>query len=43
MKMRKENGMIWVCNICDYEEESDTPPAECPICGAGADAFEEKK
>ena len=34
--------MIFVCNICDYEIESDVKPKECPICGAGEEAFEEK-
>jgi len=35
--------MIWVCKVCDYEIESDERPTECPICGEGPDAFEEKK
>ncbi len=28
------------CTICGYIHEGDTPPEECPICKAGADAFE---
>jgi rubrerythrin len=34
---------IWICNICAYEEEGPDRPIECPVCGAGEDAFEEKK
>jgi rubrerythrin len=34
--------MEWVCNICGYEAESSEKPSECPICGAGEDAFEAK-
>jgi len=33
--------MTWVCKVCGYEVESDERPTECPICGEGADAFEE--
>jgi rubrerythrin len=38
----EENGMAWVCNICGYEEDSVEKPTECPVCGAGEEAFEEK-
>ena len=33
----------WVCKICGYVYEGDTVPEDytCPICGAGATAFEE--
>ena len=34
--------MLYVCTICDYEIESDEKPQECPVCGAGEEAFEEK-
>jgi len=34
--------MTWVCTVCGYEIESDEKPEECPICGAGAEVFEEK-
>ena len=34
--------MMWVCNICGWETESETKPTECPVCGAGEEAFEEK-
>ena len=34
--------MIWICNICAYEVESDEKPQECPVCGEGEEAFEEK-
>jgi rubrerythrin len=31
----------WRCKICGYVHEGDTPPEECPICGASKDQFEE--
>ena len=31
----------FVCTICGYIHEGDTPPKECPICKAGADKFQE--
>ncbi|MDR1068616.1 MAG: rubredoxin [Clostridiales Family XIII bacterium] len=34
--------MVWVCNVCGYETEADEKPTECPVCGAGEEAFEEK-
>ena len=29
------------CLVCGYIHEGDSAPAECPICHAGADKFEE--
>lgn len=31
----------FVCKVCGYIHEGDAPPAECPICKAPADKFEE--
>ncbi|HIR26409.1 MAG TPA: NADH peroxidase [Candidatus Choladousia intestinigallinarum] len=31
----------FVCKVCGYVHEGDTPPAQCPICKAGAEKFEE--
>ena len=31
----------FVCTVCGYVHEGDTPPAECPICHVGADKFKE--
>lgn len=31
----------WRCTICGYIHEGDTPPDECPLCGAGPEFFEE--
>ena len=31
----------WVCKVCGYVHEGDTPPAECPICHAKSDKFEQ--
>jgi len=33
---------VWVCTICGYEHVGGSPPAECPVCGAGAEDFEQK-
>ena len=32
----------WVCSVCGYVHEGDTPPAECPVCHVGADKFVEQ-
>ncbi len=31
--------MKYVCQVCGYVHEGDTPPAECPICHAPAEKF----
>ena len=31
----------FVCTVCGYVHEGDTPPAECPSCHVGADKFKE--
>jgi flavin reductase (DIM6/NTAB) family NADH-FMN oxidoreductase RutF/rubredoxin len=31
----------WRCTVCGYIHTGETPPAECPVCGAGADFFEQ--
>ena len=33
----------FVCSICGYVHEGDTPPEKCPQCNAGADKFYEQK
>jgi rubrerythrin len=33
----------FVCTVCGYIHEGDEPPEVCPLCGAGADMFEEQK
>ena len=30
----------WVCKVCGYIHEGDTPPERCPQCGVPADKFE---
>lgn len=30
----------WVCTLCGYVHEGDTPPETCPVCGVGAEYFE---
>lgn len=29
----------WVCSVCGYVHEGDTPPEKCPVCGAKAEKF----
>ena len=29
----------WVCSVCGYVHEGDTPPAQCPVCKAPAEKF----
>ncbi len=29
----------WVCTICGYTHEGDTPPEACPICKQPAEKF----
>lgn len=31
--------MKFVCSVCGYVHEGDTPPAECPVCHVGPDKF----
>ena len=31
----------WKCTVCGYIHTGDEPPESCPVCGAGADLFEE--
>jgi len=33
----------WVCSVCGYVAEGDTPPEACPICKAPANKFSEMK
>lgn len=33
----------FICTVCGYIHEGDTPPEICPICKVGADKFEEMK
>ena len=32
----------YVCKVCGYVHEGDSAPAECPVCHAPADKFEEQ-
>jgi len=31
----------WECSVCGYVHEGETPPEECPVCGAESSAFVE--
>ncbi len=35
--------MKFVCSVCGYIYEGDAAPAECPVCHAKADKFNEVK
>lgn len=41
--MRDQPVKAWICTICGYIHYGDTPPAECPVCGADATMFEPYK
>ena len=30
----------WICKVCGYVHEGDTPPEECPVCHVKSDKFE---
>lgn len=32
----------FVCSVCGYVHEGDTPPEKCPQCGVGPDKFREQ-
>ena len=29
----------WVCSVCGYVHDGDTPPEKCPVCNVSADKF----
>lgn len=31
----------WICTVCGYVHEGDTPPDKCPVCKAPASKFKE--
>ncbi len=31
--------MKWICSVCGYVHEGDTPPEKCPICSAPSNKF----
>ena len=33
----------FVCKICGYVHEGDTPPETCPICGVPSTMFAEQE
>jgi rubrerythrin len=33
----------FICGICGYVHEGETPPLKCPLCKAGGESFYEKK
>ena len=33
----------WVCSVCGYVHEGDTPPDVCPTCKAPGSKFSEMK
>ena len=35
--------MKWVCSVCGYVHEGDTPPEKCPQCGVPAKKFNKQE
>lgn len=35
--------MKWVCSVCGYVHEGDTPPAQCPQCKVPAEKFKKQE
>ena len=33
----------FVCSVCGYIHEGDEAPEVCPLCGVGAEMFEESE
>ena len=33
----------WVCSVCGYTHEGDTPPEKCPQCGVPAEKFNKQE
>ncbi len=33
----------WVCSVCGYVHEGDTPPERCPQCNAPAEKFQKQE
>lgn len=31
----------WICTVCGYVHEGDSPPEICPVCGAAKELFEQ--
>lgn len=46
--MSDKNDEKWVCTVCDYVYDGDTPFEDlpddwaCPVCGVGKDMFVKK-
>jgi len=38
--MREIRVMKWVCTVCGYVHEGDSPPEVCPVCGQPKEMFE---
>jgi len=44
IKIKEETMMKkWVCTVCGYVWEGETPPEKCPQCGVPASKFVEQK
>jgi len=38
--MQTSQTQSWICGVCGYVHQGDTPPDYCPVCGATSDMFE---
>ena len=34
---------VFRCVVCGYDVEAEQAPEQCPVCGVGAENFEEVK
>jgi flavin reductase (DIM6/NTAB) family NADH-FMN oxidoreductase RutF len=35
----KKGAKKWVCEVCGYIHEGESPPEKCPVCGVGPEYF----
>ncbi|MCL2819560.1 MAG: rubrerythrin family protein [Oscillospiraceae bacterium] len=38
----KSENVSWVCRVCGYKSESESPPEQCPVCEHPKSYFEQK-
>ena len=36
---RPESETTWVCPVCGYRHQGETPPEKCPLCGVSGERF----
>ena len=38
-EQRPESETTWVCPVCGYRHQGETPPEKCPLCGVPGERF----